>query len=51
MEGMTFQTAKEVEDMALHTLKSTPSEVFEHQLNKLLEHCQLVIDNAGDYVV
>lgn len=51
MEGHTFDTANDVENMALHILKSTPSEVFQHQLNKLLDHCQLVIDCSGDYVI
>lgn len=51
LNHITFQSAEEAVATSLEVLRSIPQEQFDHQLRKLLEHCELVIDNDRDYVV
>ena len=51
MEGMQFSNGKEIEEEALRVLRATPLEVFERELEMLLQHCQAVIENAGEYIL
>ena len=46
----TFNDADEVAEAALQVLRSTPESTYQHQIQKLVDYCQMVIDNGGDYV-
>lgn len=45
-----YVDADEVLADSLQFLKSIPENQYQHQLERLLDHCQLVIERGGDYV-
>jgi transposase len=51
LRKQTFNDEQEVKNSALQVLLAIPQTTFSHELQKLLDHCQLVIDNNGDYVI
>ena len=47
----TFQSHMEVEAAALQCLRGIPEEVLHHEVQKLYDHCQDIIDAGGAYVI
>ena len=48
--GKIFNNADEVAAAALQVLRAIPESTFLHEIEKLLDHCQMVIEKDGDYV-
>jgi hypothetical protein len=46
----TFESHLEVEQAALRILRDIPEDALYREVEKLYDHCQLVIDALGDYV-
>lgn len=51
LEGSEFTSHEEVQSTSLQVLRSIPQSEMAHELDKLFQHCQAVIDCGGDYVV
>ena len=49
-EGIVFTNSDEVVETTLQTLRDIPQSGFQNEIEKLLDHCELVIDNNGDYI-
>lgn len=50
IRGMQFNNASEVEQAIKNCIRNTPTELFEHELQKLITHCGKVIESNGAYV-
>lgn len=50
LQGQTFHDHKEVEEAALHVLRDMSEESLVAEVQKLLDYCQLVIHENGEYV-
>ena len=46
----TFESPSELEQAALHWARQLTEEALQQEVQKLIDHCQAVIDNHGDYV-
>ena len=47
----TFESPSELEQAALHWARQLTEEALQQEVQKLIDHCQAVIDNHGDYVI
>lgn len=50
LQKTAFTNAEEVAAASLQVLRDIPESVYEREIEKLLDHCQRVIDNNGSYV-
>lgn len=50
LRGMTFSSSEEVESASLQLLRDISETALREQVDLLLEHCQKVIDAAGQYI-
>jgi hypothetical protein len=49
-QNTEFTGPQEVVTASLQVLRAIPESVYLREIEKLLDHCQMVIDNGGDYV-
>ena len=50
LRQQTFNDEKEVEIAALQYLRQVDKDTIIREVNLLLQHCQLVIENHGEYI-
>ena len=48
--GRQFDNHEKVQEAALHWARQLSEEDLQHEVQRLVDHCQAVIDAEGDYV-